>query len=152
MFGVSSPRVQPLMGPNAYKTYSLKMLRRHATCQEIDCPNYLNGWTFKVAHLMEDPKLNHMARTSGRQFREQELNGEMYLVYEPGQQCFSAATHTTVREDMLETPLLFVGRGDWRTFDRRGLPPDAMRHKTAADWVDDFANHQDALKTAYDRG
>ena len=150
--GRGPARPDPLMGPNAYKTYSLRALRRRATCQEIDCPNYLNGWTFKVSHLEADPQLNHIARTSGKQFREAELNGEKYLVFEPGQQCFAAATHTVLREDMQEKPLLFVGRGDHRTFTRQGLPPDAIRHKRPEDWVDDFANHQDKLKTEFDRG
>ena len=139
----------PLMGPNAYKTYTLRTLWRKATCAEIDCPNYLNGWTFKVDHLKADPKVDYIARNSGRRFREQELNGEMYLVYEPGQQCFSAGEHRIQQE---RDPLLFVGRGDRRTFTAQGLPPNAKQHKRPADWVDDFANHQDRLKTEFDRG
>jgi hypothetical protein len=145
-------RHTPLMGPNAYKTYSMRALFRPATCAEIDCPNYLNGWTFKLEHLRADPKLEYAVRNSRKKFVERELDGDTYLVFEPGQTCFAVKTHRVQREDMVERPLLFVGRGDWRTYTKQGLPPDAIRHKRAEDWVDDFANHQDKLKTLIERG
>lgn len=146
-------RRDPKMGPNAYKTYALRALFRQATCAEVDCENYLNGWTFKVDHLRADPRLEYIVRASKKRFVERELNGEMYLVFEPGQICFAVKSHRKQREDMVERPLLFVGRGDWRTYlPKTGLPPDAKRYTRTDDWVDDFANHQDKINTLIARG
>ncbi len=142
-------RRSPLMGPNAYKTYALRALFRPANCIEIDCENYLKGWTFKVDHLRADPRLEHAVRNSRKKFVEKELSGEMYLVFEPGQMCFAVKSHKKQRE---QDPLLFVARGDWRTYlPKTGLPPEPRRMKPD-DWVDDFANHQDKINTLIARG
>ncbi len=144
-------RHTPLMGPMAYKTYTLRPRFRKATCAEVECEQWLNGWTFSVAMLAADPQLDRIARNSGRHYRVQVHEGQEYLVFPPGQPCFAAGNHKIQLEE--ETPLLFVGRGDPRTFDpRTNLPRDARQHSRCEDWVDDFANHQDKLNTAIERG
>lgn len=142
-------RIAPMMGPMSYKTYTIRPRYRKATCIEVECPHFRDGWTFSVEMLEQDKQLNYIARHSGKRYTEKVHEGKSYLVYAPGQPCFDAGNHKLPID---ETPFLFVGRGDWRTFDRRGLPRDARQHTRPEDWVDDFANHQDKLRTAFERG
>jgi hypothetical protein len=69
--------------------------------------------------------------------------GETYLVFEAGQECFQSGYHRT-RLDREE--FFIVRHGDWRqTF-------SATKHANAADWQDDFANHQDKLADVQRQG
>jgi hypothetical protein len=74
--------------------------------------------------------------------------------FPPGQRCFS----TVVRSDRvvaghpmrIDRPELFlVSDGDWRG-NPYGTAPYV--HTRPEDWVDDFANHQNALAEAAQRG
>lgn len=142
---------QPLMAPMDYKTYTVRPKFRKATCKEVDCEHFLDGWTFAVELLEKDKQLNYLARNSGRRFETRELDGKAYLVFPPGQACFGSHLHKLPLHE--ELPLMFVGRGDRRTFDpRTNLPRDPRQHSRTEDWVDDFANHQDKLNTQIERG
>jgi hypothetical protein len=133
----------------AYKTYRIiappATHFRPASCAEVGCPAYLNGW--KV-HVEELPlHLLHAAKTSGRRYREMPVaEGETYLVFEPGQTCFQAGEHRT----RLDRPELYLVQGG----DHRGNPrrTEARRHANAADWVDDFAEHQSKLSDEKQKG
>lgn len=150
MFDFQKGRATPQLGPMAYKTYTIRPRYRKATCAEIECPHWRDGWTFSVEMLEADPQLNYIARHSNKRFTERTHEGKKYLVFSPGQACFAAGSH---RISIDEQPRLWVGRGDWRTWDPRTvLPRDAREFSRADDWVDDFANHQDKLNTAYERG
>ena len=147
MFQRPINRVEPAMPAGAYKTYQIAApLGSHfrpATCAEIDCPDYLNGWRVRVENLT--PDLLHAARTSGRRYREVPVAaGETWLSFEAGQPCFRAGEH----RKRLERPELFIVRGgDWRQ-----QIGEARRHTRAEDWVDDFANHQSRIADAQGRG
>lgn len=137
-------RSEPLLGPGAYKTYALRSpINTHfrtATCAEIDCKAYREGWTIPLAGLNAHDV--HVARHSGRRFRE--VDGR-FLVFEPGQPCFRAHTHKI----SVERPAFyFVGRGKYPLFNVR----QAHRFSNGDEWVDDFATHQDKLKAVIDRG
>lgn len=141
-------RLDPAMGVGAYKTYQLTApLRTHwraATCQEVDCPNYLNGWRIRVEHL--DAQLLHTARNSGRRYREMPVQeGETYLVYEAGQPCFQASQHRVPNG----RPELYLVRDG----DHRGNPTGfVMQHSSAAAWTDDFGEHQERLADRFRQG
>jgi hypothetical protein len=121
-----------------HKTYSLSApTRTHfrkATCQEVDCKHYREGWTYDVAML--DEPLIHAIRVSGRRWKEHELNGHTYWAFYPGQQCFKEHTVRLDRE-----PFYFVTPNA-----KNLIIPAARQHKTGADWVDDFATHQEKIK------
>lgn len=142
-------RVEPQMPAAAYKTYSIAAPAsthfRKATCQEVDCPRYLNGWRVHVEQI--GPELTHAAKTSGRRYREMRVaEGQTYLVFEAGQPCFQAGEH----RKRLDRPELFIVRdGDWRG-NPRGT--EARRHARPEDWVDDFATHQGRLADAHRQG
>ena len=142
-------RIEPAMPPQAYKTYAMlspiDTHTRQATCEEYGCDDYRQGWRVRVETLT--PDLLHAARTSGRKYTEQSIaEGETYLVFEPGQACFKAATH---RAPIGRPPLYLVRDGD-----HRGNPrgTKARLHQRPADWVEDFAEHQQALADEIKKG
>jgi hypothetical protein len=140
-------RIEPGMPVGSYKSYTIAQpLDTHfraATCAEVGCPDYLNGWQVRVEHL--DEQLLHTAKTSGRRFRELAIaQGETYLVYEAGQSCFQVSRHRLP----LERPELYVVRdGDWR-----GNPTGVVRQATAQSWTDDFGEHQEQLADRMKQG
>lgn len=130
----------PRFDPRNYQTYSihapLSTHWRKATCVEVACPNYLNGWRVRVEHL--PPELLHQARTSGRRYTELAVReGETYLVYEAGQPCFEASTHRA----RVERPELYVIRDG----DARGNPTGRRRQVDGVAWNDDFGEHQERI-------
>ncbi|MGW1532335.1 hypothetical protein [Streptomyces aureus] len=142
-------RPDPLMAPQAYKTYAVvQPLATHwrpATCAEVDCPHYLNGWRTRVENCTDD--LLHAAKTSGRRYREFRVAaGETYLIFEAGQPCFAAATH---RKQIGREPLYIVRDGDHRGNPRRTR---ARQHLTPATWVEDFSEHQQKLADEIKKG
>ena len=141
-------RIEPQMPASAYKTYALAApLATHwrkATCVEVDCPDYLNGWRVRVEGL--DEQMLHDARNYGRNRELPVAEGETWLMYEAGQPCFRAAQH----HKRIDRPELYIVRdGDWRG-NPRGT--QARQHVRPEDWVDDFANHQGRLADAHRQG
>ena len=142
-------RPAPLMHPSAYKTYSVRAPRsthfRPASCAEVDCPHYLNGWRVRTDTL--DEQMIHTATHSGRKFQRLRVSEyENWIVFEAGQSCFQASNHWT----RIDKPELFIVRdGDWRG-NPRGT--DARKHANPADWLDDFATHQQKLADVQQQG
>ncbi|MEU0207344.1 hypothetical protein [Streptomyces canus] len=155
---VSLSRITPLMGPAAYKTYAvvspLSTHWRPATCAEVDCPHFLNGWRTRIENLT--PELLHTARTArflvnGRNvpYRytvARVAEGESYLVFEAGQPCFAAGSHS---KQVGREPLYIVRDGDWRGNPRRTR---ARQHLNPATWVEDFSEHQQKLADEIKKG
>lgn len=142
-------RVTPKLPANAVKTYSIRSpLATHfrkATCQEVDCANYTNGWLTRLdtAIPQQAQLANDIRLRLGRKFVAVERGTIVEFTFPPGQQCF--ARHQVP----LQRPEFYVVRdGDWRGNPRGTAPVQ----RTADDWLDDFANHQDRLKTAIERG
>jgi hypothetical protein len=142
-------RPEPHMDPAAYKTYAvvspLSSHFRPATCAEVACPHYLNGWRVHLQALT--PDLQHAARTSGRRYREEHVTeGQTYLVFEAGQPCFKAPQH---RARIDRAPLYVVRDGD-----HRGNPrgTKARLFQRPDQWVDDFATHQQTLADEIKKG
>lgn len=140
-------RAAPLLDAHNMKTYQMAQpLATHwrpATCAEVDCPNWLNGWRVRVDGL--SPQLLHAATSSGRRYARLDVaEGEAWLVFEAGQPCFAATTHRV----LVGRPQRFFERGgDWR-----GNPRGERRELSAENWVDSFANHQDRIATRIERG
>ena len=142
-------RIQPQMGAAAYKTYEVRSpLATHfrkATCAEVECPHYLNGWRVNWDNLT--PDLRHAVTTSGRKYRLEVVSAtESWLVFEAGQDCFRASQHRT-RVD--RPPLYLVRDGDWRG-NPRGTK--ARLHQRPDNWVEDFAEHQQKLSDEIAKG
>ncbi|NUS00588.1 MAG: hypothetical protein HOV67_35645 [Kribbellaceae bacterium] len=112
--GFELSRPAPLMDAAAYKTYEMRSpLATHfraATCAEVNCPHYLNGWRVHLEALPAE--LADAARKSGRRYREEKVaEGQTYLVFEAGQNCFRVSQH---RARIDRPPLYIVRDGDFR--------------------------------------
>lgn len=144
-------RVGPNMPVTAYKTYAISAPLgthfRDATCQEVECEHYRDGWVTKL-----DPSVSQHAEwlkwirmKSGRHFTDLTQSGDalVTLHFPAGQKCFGK------HKVRLPRPALHVVRdGDWR-----GNPTGGRRQHTRGEhWVEDFAEHQDRLATRVNRG
>jgi len=141
-------RIEPQGRVQDYKTYQIvSPLSTHwepATCAQVDCPEYLNGWRVRVEGLPAEMVL--AARTTGRKFTELEVaHNEHWLVFEAGQPCFRASLHRR----LLDKQEIFIARdGDFR-----GNPTGNVRKHTRPEfWVEDFADHQDRLARQIQQG
>ncbi|GHH30265.1 hypothetical protein Srubr_02810 [Streptomyces rubradiris] len=137
------------MPPEAYRTFAIvspvETHMRRATCEEVGCEHYLNGWRVRVENLT--PQMLHAARTSGRKYVEHRIaEGETWLVYEAGQPCFKATEH---RAPIGRPPLYLVRDGDYRG-NPRGTK--ARLYQRPDQWVDDFATHQQNLADEIRKG
>jgi hypothetical protein len=138
-------RIMPIGHPADYQTF--RMTRRSDTsivqaCKEAGCEQWAKGWE---THIDENTSLGrgqaaYIRRESGRTFTEHRtVSGLTVFRFPSGQRCF--AEHRT-------QPMLYVVQGgDWRQ--RRGL---LRQHVNGDDWVDDFATHQDRVKTQLEKG
>jgi hypothetical protein len=139
-------RIIPSLPPQAFKTFAMSAPLathfRRATCEEIDCQHYLLGWRTIVP--ADSPQAAYIRGGSGRRFTEaRQPGGLAEFTFEAGQACFAAADHRI----RLERPFRFlVASGDWRqSFGQR-------EHTRAEDWVDEFANDLDRVRTDRERG
>lgn len=145
-------RLAPKLPPQAMKTYGvvapLETHWRTATCAEVECPAYRNGWKTVIDSGTElgARQLNYIRLHSGRKYNDAtELNTTMVtLLFPSGQKCFQQHRVRTGRPD-----IFIVRDGDWRG-NPRGTP--IIKHKNAENWLDDFANHQDRLATRLGQG
>lgn len=137
----------PQMPVQAYKTYGIlapsATHRRKATCSEVDCPQWANGWRmgFDVSDASKAAAVNWLRLHSGRTFTTEQIGDKVTLTFPAGQTCF--ATHTLPLE---REPLYIVRGGDWRAVTSSPVKFNAD------DWVDDFANHQDKLAQRLEQG
>lgn len=140
-------RLPPKMPVQAYDTYQIispiETHTRSATCQEVQCQAMANGWkTLADVGTPEGRKrANYIRLMSGRSFTFTQTGSVVTFIFTAGQQCF--ADH---RVD-IGRPAFYLRRGgDWRA-----VTSDKIMFN-ARDWVDDFANHQDRIATAVQRG
>jgi len=140
-------RFEPKMPVQAYQTYALarpaSTHTRPATCQEVDCEAYRQGWqTFAdVTTPIGRRQANYIRLKSGRHFTAVEEAGRVAFTFPAGQRCF--AEHRVP----IDRPTIYLKRGgDWRA---TTFAPIRMRD---VDWVDDFANHQSHLADLAERG
>lgn len=140
---------EPLLPASAKKTYSIKApLATHwrkATCAEIACGGYENGWVSPIDETTErgQRQAHYIRALSGRQFTEETSEqGLTLFTFEAGQTCF------TPHEVPLDMPELFIVRdGDLR--ENRG---NVRVHQRPEDWADDFATHQQKIADAIEKG
>jgi len=143
-------RLDPKMPAHAYTSYTLAApLASHwrtATCEEVQCERYLNGWQIRKEGL--DAQLLHLATHSPqRPYREvQVAPGETWLIYQPGLPCFEASNHR-IRVEREAFYYRWPG-------DHRGLLPGerVYQHQRPDFWVEDFQEHQDKIITAINQG
>lgn len=141
-------RIQPLGQAQDYRTFQivspLSTHWRPATCVEVDCAQYLNGWRVRVEGL--PPEMLHTAKTAGRKFTELHVaEGENWLVYEAGQACFRATEH----KKLLDRQEIYIARdGDFR-----GNPTGQVRKHTRPEfWIEDMQENNSRVADRLQRG
>lgn len=139
-------RVQPAMPVGAYQTYSITSPHDRtvpAACEQVGCEAWAYGWQSTIDESTElgRTQAHYIRHQSGRTFREQRTGaGLTVFSFDSRQRCF--ANHQT-------RPELYVVRdGDWR-----GNPTGRRRvHQNAADWTEDFGEHQQRVADQIERG
>jgi hypothetical protein len=145
-------RIAPLAGPAAYKTYSMTMpARTHwrpATCEEVLCMAFLNGFATTVDTSTElGRKQYHFITRDRERSPKAEKAGETLVTFTfpPGTPCFARRDHKVA----LERPAHFLVTGG----DFRGNPTGMRRrHANGAEWAEDCAEHLDRVNTERNRG
>lgn len=119
-FAVSSPRTSH---------------ERRASCAEVECGHYLNGWASPVDTGTElgARQAHYIRAESGRRFKEvaTEAATIVRFEFEPGQQCF--AEHTVP----LERPAVFSIKDG-------ADKPEVV--SGGEEWTDRFNDHIDRIK------
>lgn len=140
-------RVTPALPVGATKTYTVAQpLATHwrpATCEEVDCANWRNGWKtiVNVSVDLGHRQVAYIRHESGRRFTEHREGAAVVFVFEAGQRCFSQH-----RVPLERDPLFLVRMGDWR-----GYGPTRV-HKRPGDWVEDFSENLDKVRDRQERG
>jgi len=143
-------RIDPLMSAAAYKTYQIVAPRttnfRTATCAEVECSAMVNGFkvTVDVGTELGRRQAHYIRNDRTRSASEVRQGNLVEFTFAAGNKCF---VKHSVRVD--NNPLFFVKDGDYRG-NPRGTAP--RQHTSASDWLEDFSEHQDKLKTALERG
>jgi len=139
-------RIIPALPAEAMKSYRIVSPRDTAVkvaCEQAGCLQWRHGWDTTVDESTDLGRMQaaYIRTESGRTFRELRTEAALTVFrFEAGQRCF--ADHETRPEKFI------VRGGDWR-----GNPRGEFRqHASAADWVEDFALHQQALHDAVERG
>jgi hypothetical protein len=151
----------PSAGPaEEYQTYQVKAPKtthwRRATCEEVDCPNFLHGFMVLCDESSEDGQRRaaYIRQDKSRECREQRgfdhpdhqiPPSVTVFIYTPGQTCFAAGEH---RVPNGRQELYLVRGGDWRGNPRQML----RRHSGAQAWLDDFGEHQEKIADLLQKG
>jgi hypothetical protein len=144
--------VHSRMPVQAMQTYALRRpagpaFWRPATCAQVDCEPHLRGWTTTVDERTElgQRQAWYIRSASARRFSEYRGDtGLTVFTFDAGQSCFAADRHQVAVE---REPLYVVRRGDYR----RDLGT-TRTHTRGEHWTEDFAENQDKIQTARERG
>jgi hypothetical protein len=143
-------RIPPALPAAAMKTYQIAAPRathwRPATCAEVECDHYVHGWqTIVPADSAAAEYIRH--DRSRRHIEERRDGGLAVFTFEPGQRGFAPAHDHQVPTGRPERFL--VTGGDWRG-NPAGIPPRV--HTRPDDWVEDFQESLDEIRTTHERG
>lgn len=144
-------RIVPQAPAGVYQTFQIAAPVathwRDATCEQVDCPAYLNGWRTVIDERTDlgQAQAGYIRHDRSRKCAEQHMpDGLTAFTFERGQTCFQK------HQARVERPELFVVRGgDWRG-NPAGVEP--RLHKNPDFWVEEFAENQDRMSTLVERG
>lgn len=145
-------RIEPNMPVHSYKTYGMSMpLSTHwvpATCEQVECAPFLNGWvtTIDLATELGKKQYDYLTHDKTRACKQERLPGTLVkFTYSPGNSCFSKGDH---KLPLGRAASFYTRGGDWR-----GNPGGDRRvHAKAEDWIEDFSENQDRLNDLIERG
>ncbi|MCH9011289.1 MAG: hypothetical protein IIC21_11740 [Chloroflexi bacterium] len=122
--------------------------KRPATCQEIDCNEYLNGWTVVVDVTTEIGKSRQytIEHEAGRRYTKSSLEeGKVVYDFEPGQACFLQSRHT-----------ILIGRSPDHRILKAGVSNSSAHPKGRlvghTEWMDDYGETAFQFNLKRERG
>ena len=132
---------------NAMQTFTLKRppgaeFWRKATCEEIDCGHWRNGWETRIDISTElgQEQVAYIIKHSKRSYSmERESEDIVCFTFTPGQMCFGAADHRIA----IEREPLYLHRAGLAT---------PRRHTRGADWMEHMHEQTDKTITLKERG
>lgn len=143
-------RIEPNGPAGAYKTYSIDAPRkthwRTATCEEVECKDFLRGWKTVLSITQVD--MIEIARRSGYSFTEERDEATVTFIFEAGQKCFKRQSH---KLPLGKDGIYRVRPGDWR-ISRSSVRNQIRTHARPIDWVEDMQENQAAIQQSIDRG
>ena len=141
---------QPGGGPGSYQTFALLRPRkthwRTATCEEVGCPDFVNGFVFTCDTGTElgQKQYHYVVHDKTRKYSMQRVGPTLLkFVYGPGNDGFGHKHVLPVGRP----PKAIVFGGDWRA-----QTSDVRVHTRLEDWVDESLNHHDRIATIRKRG
>lgn len=144
-------RMTPGMDARFYQTFQvtspIATHTRKGTCEEVECGAYLRGWKMQIDLNTElgQKQAHYIKHLSGRSYTvDGQQDGLVTLIFKPNQDCF--AEHRVP----LDRPEIYRVKGG----DFRGNPLRTVTrvHKKPEFWVEEFAENQDKLKSAIEKG
>lgn len=140
-------RVAPKLSNDRMQTHTiLAPLQTHwrkATCEEVACKPFLEGYGVPLKGLDADDLalLESFIKVHKMKASKVEItDGEWHYWFAPGQRCLRASSHVR-RLDREE--IFLVRNGDWR-----GTDPtqDPITFSSADSWADHLGTHLDKFK------
>jgi len=139
------------LGSEVYQTFQIAAPKEThtvpATCEEVECAQYLRGWKMKIdlATELGQRQAYYIKHQSGRAYTvESQHDGLVTLHFRANQECFQQ------HRKSIERPPVFRVKGG----DKRGNPlrlPTRV-HKKPEFWVEEFAENQDRLARVQEKG
>jgi hypothetical protein len=141
---------QPL-GAEHYKTFQIaspiSTHTREATCEEVECAQYLRGWAMKIdlGTPLGQKQAYYIKHQSGRKYRVVgQADGLVHLEFAPNQPCFQQ--HRT----KLDRPEIYRVRGGKGR--ENPLRTPTRTHKKPEFWLEEFSEHQSRVNAAREKG
>jgi hypothetical protein len=144
-------RIPPKVGAQHYQTFQVSAPvsthTRAATCEEVECQQYLRGWMTKIdlGTDLGQKQAYYIKHQSGRSYKvTSQRDGLAELEFSPNQPCFQE------HRVPLDRPEIYRVKGG----DFRGNPLRTVTrvHKKPEFWVEEFAENQDRIKTVIEKG
>lgn len=144
-------RLTPNMPAHGMQTFQIVAPKEThtvpATCEEVECVAYANGWRMKIdlGTDLGQKQAHYIKYQSGRQFKKISAHdGLVELEFQANQPCFQE------HRKRIERPEIYRVRGG----DFRGNPlkTPTRVHKRPEFWVEEFAENQDRIARAIEKG
>lgn len=144
-------RLVPRLPATAMQTFQIEAPEATHTkvvsCEDAECRAYANGWrmTIDLGTELGQRQAHYIKNLAGRSYKKiSARDGLVELEFAPNQRCFA------VHRVRIARPEIFRVKGG----DHRGNPLKTVTrvHKKPEFWVEEFAENQDRLKTAIERG
>lgn len=139
------------LGPEAFQTFGIVAPKEThtvpATCEEVECDHHIRGWAMKIdlGTDLGQEQARYIKHQSGRSYEvTEQRDGLVTLVFRPGQECFQEHRRSIERD-----PIFRVKGGDARG---NPLRTPTRVHKKPEFWVEEFAENQDRIASAIEKG